>query len=128
MVIIDTSVWIAFFKSGHSPEKSSVTYLLDEDRVILVGVVLSELIQGTKSNQDRQELQETLIALPYLEMTPHSWLLTGEMGARLRGKGITVGIPDLIVAALAQEYHCQVYTLDSDFRRIPKLSLYSPPT
>ena len=128
MVIIDTSVWIAFFKSGHSPEKSSVTHLLDEDRVILVGVVLSELIQGTKSNQDRQELQETLIALPYLEMTPHSWLLTGEMGAALREEGITVGIPDLIVAALAQEYDCQVYTLDSDFQRMPKLSLYSPPT
>jgi len=128
MVIIDTSVWIAFFKSGHSPEKSTVTYLLDEDRVILVGVVLSELIQGTRSSQDRQQLQETLIALPYLEMTPHSWLVTGEIGAALREKGITVGIPDLIVAALAQEHDCQIYTLDSDFRRIPKLSLYSTPT
>ena len=128
MVIIDTSVWIAFFKPGYSPEKSTVTYLLDEDRVILVGVVLSELIQGTRSNQDRQQLQETLIALPYLEMTPHSWLVTGEIGAALREKGITVGIPDLIVAALAQEHDCQIYTLDSDFRRIPKLSLYSTPT
>ena len=128
MVIIDTSVWIAFFKSAYSPEKTSVTHLLEEDRVMLVGVVLSELIQGTRSSQDRQQLQETLIALPYLEMTPHSWLVTGEMGAALRGKGITVGIPDLIVVALAQEYDCQVYTLDSDFRLIPKLSLYSPPT
>jgi len=60
--------------------------IIDEDRVILVRVVLSELIQGTKSNQDRHELQETLIALPYLEMTPHSWLLTGEMGTALRGR------------------------------------------
>jgi predicted nucleic acid-binding protein len=128
MVIIDTSVWIAFFKPAHSPEKSSVTHLLDEERVMLVGVVLSELIQGTRSAQDRKQLQDTLIALPYLEMTPHTWLLTGEMGAQLRGKGLTVGIPDLIVAALAQEFDCQVYSLDSDFRRIPNLSLYTPPT
>lgn len=128
MIIIDTSVWIAFFKLAHSPEKSSVTHLLDEEMVMLVGVVLSELIQGTRSVQDRKQLQDTLIALPYLEMTPHTWLLTGEMGAHLRGKGITVGIPDLIVAALAQEYDCEVYTLDSDFRRIPNLPLYTPAT
>jgi len=80
MVIINTSVWIAFFKSAHSPEKSSVTSLLDENRVMLVGIILSELLQSTRSPQDRQQLQETLIALPYMEMTPHSWLLTGEMG------------------------------------------------
>lgn len=86
MVIIDTSVWIAFFKSARSPEKYSVTHLLDEERAMLVGVVLSELIQGTRSAQDREQLQNTLIALPYLEMTPHTWLLTGEIGALLRGK------------------------------------------
>ncbi len=126
MVIIDTSVWIAFFRSAHSQEKPSVIHLLDEERVMLVGVVLSELIQGTRSHQERAHLQDTLIALPYLEMTPHTWLLTGKMGGQLRGKGMTVGIPDLIVAALAQEYDCQVYSLDSDFRRIPNISLYNP--
>jgi len=128
MVIIDTSVWIAFFKPAHSLEQSSVTHLLNEERVMLIGVVLSELIQGARSSQDRKHLQDTLIALPYLEMTPHTWLLTGEMGGQWRGKGMTVGISDLIVAALAREYVCQVYTLDSDFRRIPNVSLYTPPT
>ena len=127
MVILDTSVWIAFFNPAPSQEQSSVLHLLDQEKVFLIGVVLSELLQGTRSPQDRQQLQETLIALPYLEMTPHTWLLTGETGARLRGKGITVGIPDLVVAALAQEYDCQVYSLDSDFQRIPNVSLYAPP-
>lgn len=126
MVIIDTSVWIAFFKSAHSQEQPSVTQLLDEEKAMLVGVVLSELIQGTRSHQEREHLQDTLIALPYLEMTPHTWLLTGEIGGELRRKGPAVGIPDLIVAALAQEYDCQVYSLDSDFRRIPHISLYTP--
>ena len=126
MVIIDTSVWIAFFRFSHSPEKPSVLHLLDEERVMLVGIVLSELIQGARSTQEQEDLQDTLIALPYLEMTPHTWLLTGEMGGELRGKGVTVGMPDLIVAALAQEYDCQVYSLDSDFRRIPNISLYTP--
>jgi hypothetical protein len=127
IIIVDTSVWIAFYKPAHSPEKSYVTRLLDEERVMLVGVVFSELIQGARSAKDRQDLQETLIALPYLEMTPHAWLLPGEMGTTLRGKGLPVGIPDLIVIALAQEYDCRVYSLNADFQRIPNVSLYTPP-
>jgi len=42
--------------------------------------ILCELIQRTRSVQDREQLPDTLIALPYLEMTPHTWLLTGELG------------------------------------------------
>jgi len=90
--------------------------------------ILCELIQRTRSVQDREQLPDTLIALPYLEMTPHTWLVTGELGALFRRKVITVGLPDLIVAALAQEYDCLVYPLDSNFRRIPNLSLYTPST
>lgn len=43
MVIADTSVWIPFFNQPGSPEKREIDALIDADRLVLVGVVLTEL-------------------------------------------------------------------------------------
>jgi predicted nucleic acid-binding protein len=95
---------VQIFTQARSEENVFITHLLDEERAMLVGVVLCELIQRTRSAQDQEQLPDTLIALPYLEMTPHTRLITGELRAMLKGKGSTIGLPNLIVTALAQEY------------------------
>jgi hypothetical protein len=126
MVIADTSVWIPFFNRPDSPEKSALDLLVDADEVALVGVVLAELLQGCRTQSERGFLSDALLALPYYEVTQSTWLQTGDLSAYLLRRGVTLPLSDLIIAALAIEHDCRVYSLDAHFQKIPGVDPYSP--
>jgi predicted nucleic acid-binding protein len=126
MVIADTSVWIPFFNRSDSSEKAAIDLLIDADEVALVGVVLAELLQGCRTSSERNTLSDALLALPYYEVDQSTWLRVGDLSAALLRKGVTVPLSDLIIAALAIERDSRVYSLDTHFKRIPGLHLYSP--
>ena len=128
MVIADTSVWISFFNRPASVEKRTLDVLIDSDEVATIGVVLTELLQGCRTPKERNALKEAILALPYVEMTQPVWIRAGETSSALLRRGITLPIPDLIVAAVALEQHFQVYSLDNHFQKIPGLALYAPST
>jgi predicted nucleic acid-binding protein len=126
MVIADTSVWNPFFNRPDSPEKAALDLLIDADEIALVGVVLAELLQGCRTQSERDSLSDALLALPYYEVTQSIWLQTGDLSAALLRRGVTLPLSDLIIAALAIERDCRVYSLDVHFKKIPGLHLYSP--
>ena len=126
MVIADTSVWIPFFNRPNSKEKATLDLLIDADEVALVGVILAELLQGCRSREERNEVAEGVPALPYLEVTQTTWLKAGDLSWALLRKGVTLPLSDLVIAALAIEHHCRVYSLDLHFKKIPELLLYTP--
>ena len=127
MVIADTSVWIPFFKRVDSNEKRILDLLVDAGEIAMVGVVLAEVLQGARSVDERNLLEETLLALPYFEARQRTWVRVGQISSELLRKGITLSMSDLVIAALALEHDCAVYSLDDDFRKVPGLSLYSTP-
>jgi predicted nucleic acid-binding protein len=59
-------------------------------------------------------------------MTQPVWIRTGDTSAGLLRRGLTLPIPDLVIAALALEHRCQAYSSDRQFHHIPGLQLYSP--
>lgn len=126
MVIADTSVWIPFFNRPDSPEKATLDLLIDADEVVLVGVVLAELLQGCRTSSERDTLSDALLALPYHEVTQSTWSQTGNLSSQLLRRGVTLPLSDLIIAALAIEHNCHVYSLDIHFKRIPGVRPYPP--
>jgi predicted nucleic acid-binding protein len=126
MVIADTSAWIPFFNRPNSAEKAALDLLIDADEVSLVGVVLTELLQGCRTHSERDILSDALLALPYYEVTQSTWLQAGDLSATLLRKGITLPLSDLVIAALAMERNCRVFSLDAHFKKIPGLNLYTP--
>ena len=126
MVIVDTSVWIPFFNRPESAEKRIVDGLIDRSEVAVVGVVLAELLQGCRSVEERDELKDALLALPYLGVSQSTWVTAGEISAGLLRKGVTLPLTDVVIAAVAMEHDCSVYSLDTHFHKIPGLLRYSP--
>jgi predicted nucleic acid-binding protein len=127
VVIADTSVWIPFFNQPGSPEKREIDALIDADRLVLVGVVLTELMQGCRTTSEANTIISKLTGLRFLETSFSSWRGAGELSFALRRKGITLPLSDLVIAALALEHHCRVYTLDPHFEHIPDLALHPVP-
>lgn len=122
-ILVDTSAWVEFFR-GTSKIADAVTKLIEIGRASICGVILYELIQGAKSKHESLNLAEILSGVPYLEMTPEIWINAGNLSTKLRGKGITVPMSDLLIGAIALEHDLEVLTLDAHFASIPAVKLY----
>jgi tRNA(fMet)-specific endonuclease VapC len=124
-VIVDTSVWVEFLRSGRGKASAVVEDLVRSSRAVTCGMVLAELLAGVRNRKDRTQLQDALAGLDYVEMREQTWHRAGEIAAELRSKGRTLPMSDLLVAALSIEHGFPVLTVDNHFRHIPGVRLYA---
>ena len=116
-VLVDTSVWIAFFRKS-DPCHSTVLHLLSEDLVCSAGIIVAELIQGAKSGKELTVLKDFIHTFQFLPESPSIWETAGELSYRLRRKGISVGLADCFIAIAARESNVRIFTLDTHFERL----------
>jgi len=124
-ILADTSVWIEFFRL-RSSFGDKLEALLAENSVWLCGVILFELLQGVKSDDEKTLIVETLSDLRYVEMSQPLWEKCAELSASLKKKGLTLPLSDIFIAAIAIEHDLQIFTLDKHFEQIPKVKVYKP--
>ena len=67
---------------------------------------------------------ESMTAIPLLETTLSTWIDAGRISYSLRRKGITIPVTDIIIASLAIENNCKIFTLDPHFDKIPDINIY----
>ena len=118
--LVDTSVWVEYFRGKKIIIKKRLENLLDENRVVVTGIILAELMTGISNEKDQQFLEECFLGLPYLEATREIFAAAGKMGAALRKKGITIPISDLLIAALARTHALTVFTMDNHFQTLAR--------
>ena len=92
--------------------------ILKDGRVVIGGIILTELLQGAKIRKEFDAVLEGMVSLPILNPTLNTWVEAGRISFMLRRKGITIPTTDLIIAVLALENNCMVLTLDSHFRLV----------
>lgn len=127
-VLIDTSVWIDFFKGTSEQTVETVSNLLKERRVLLTGIVLFELLQGAKDKQEAQKISSLLSPLDRFEPNPSLWEESGLKANHLRKKGITSPTIDLILTFIAIEAKALIFSHDKHFSILARhsdLKLYS---
>ena len=122
-VLVDTSVWIEFFKANSSVS-NNLELLLIEDSVEICGVVLFELLQGIKSESEKLKIKDILLNLPYVEINKNMWQKSAEISLNIKKKGYTIPFSDILIGTLAIENNFSVFTLDKHFELIPELTLY----
>jgi predicted nucleic acid-binding protein len=115
-VIIDTSAWIQFFRYGSDEVSQLVAELIRKDQAVVTGVVLTELLQGIKTDKERQHLSALFASLPFIETEREDWQYAGEDLQALRRRGITVPVTDAVIATVAHRRGLSVLTTDSHFK------------
>ena len=121
MIAVDTSVWIDFFR-GRSPVVDKLSLLLDRDEVALPVSARIEILSGAKKSEGRR-LERVLSALPILYPTEQLWKRIEDWVTAGAAVGQRFGVGDLLVAALAVEHGCTLWSLDSDFERMARLRM-----
>ena len=125
-VLIDTSIWIEFFNRDSSQLGDLLQQLLLEGRAATTGIILTELLQGAKLEKEFEAILSIVSAVPVLEATLETWVQAGRISFGLRRKGITIPTTDLVIATIAIQNECQVFSLDPHFNKIPNLKLFGP--
>jgi tRNA(fMet)-specific endonuclease VapC len=123
-IIVDTCVWIEFFREPESALTLHLKSLLRERKVIMVGMVMAELLQGVKTSKEANLVEQNLGKLPYLEIARDIWITAGKMSASLRNTGYTIPLSDLIIAAMALSGNHEIFTVDQHFNKIVGLRLH----
>ena len=123
-IIVDTCVWIEFFRKPESEITLHLKDLLRESKVIMVGMVLAEILQGVKAPKEASLVKESLEKLPYLKMTRDIWESAGRKSATLRASGLTIPLSDLIIACAALSEVHEIFTIDPHFEKVDGLQLH----
>jgi predicted nucleic acid-binding protein len=111
-VLVDTSVWVDYFRSGGNSAK--LDFLIDENLVVTNDLILAELVPFLKI-RNQSKVVHLLHTVYKLELTIN-WNQIIEYQYRCLKNGLNgVGIPDLIIAQNASQNHCTIYSLDNHF-------------
>lgn len=119
-VMVDSSAWIDYFRATEGAVGDCVSRLLDEDRVVLCGMVELELLQGARPHQ-RRTLTELFSALSYVETERRDFIAAGERLAELRRKGVTIPASDGLIATLCVRHRLQLLAIDAHFDYLPEV-------
>ncbi len=123
-VLVDTSIWIDYFKGGD--DSTDLSTLIDENLVVTNDIILAELVPYLKVKKQVAvvKLLQEINRLPM----QINWDEIVEFQVKCLKAGANgVGIPDLIIAQNAKANNCKVYSLDKHFRLLKqtiKVKLY----
>lgn len=123
MILVDTSVWIATFRSLEPLDLESV---VEFDEIVTCLPVVQEVLQGFRDEGAFRRAREAMLALPIVESPIAEDLYTDAVDlyrvARRGGRSVRSSV-DCLIAACAIRNDLEVVHLDRDFR---SLALVSP--
>jgi predicted nucleic acid-binding protein len=125
-ILIDTSAWIASFKRAGGLElKEYMRNAVRAGVAATTPVIILELLQGCRSEEERDELRLSLESLEVLAVTQPVWERAYDLGFSLPRRGLTIPTADLIVAAVAIESECILLHRDRHYELLARHSRLS---
>ncbi|MEX2602778.1 MAG: PIN domain-containing protein [Gracilimonas sp.] len=115
-VLIDSSVWIEYFKAGGLPK---LDLLIEENLACINELILTELGPALIHSKEKQVFQD----LQAIKSVPLSidWDIIREYQVLNLKNGINkVGIPDLIILQQVIEEKISLFTFDKHFNLMQK--------
>ncbi len=119
-ILIDTSVWIKYFRDKSAGFSKKVDEILSKGEVYVPKIVIAELIQGSKSEREISVIEDFVDAFKIIDQKEDTWMKAGRLSFDLKKKGKTVNLTDCYIAVMAQEYECHIFSLDEHFNDIQK--------
>ncbi len=119
MILVDTSVWIEYFRATGSAAAREVRRLLSDepDQVVTCEPVAMEILAGASNDDAYRKLERLVNGLPSLTVeTATDFRSAADIYRAARRTGQTIrSINDCLIAAVALRHRAQVAHRDADF-------------
>ena len=117
MIVVDSRVWIDYFTGKDTPATEKLDDLLGEDLVAVGDLMLTEVLQGFRTDSDYRKTRGLLLSLTVLNILNTDIALKSAANfRRLRKQGVTVhNTIHTIIATYCTENKLQLLHADRDF-------------
>ena len=91
MILVDSSVWIDYFRGTPTPQAEMLDSLLGSEPVATGDLILAEVLQGFRSDRDFNQARKLLTSLMVIDLGGKDIAIQAAKNFRaLRAKGVTV--------------------------------------
>jgi predicted nucleic acid-binding protein len=118
MILVDSSVWIDYFNGRPTPQAQTLDSLLGVQPLGIGDLILTEVLQGFRSDSDYRAARRLLASLVPFEMLGMDLALKcADHFRALRRRGITIRkTADVIIATFCLENGHALLFSDRDFQ------------
>lgn len=122
MILVDSSVWVAYFNGQASRETDHLDALLGREPVAIGDLILTEVLQGFRNDRDYRMAKTLLTGLTIYDMLGAARAVrVAENYRALRKRGITVRkTADAIIATFCIDLAIPLLFSDKDFEPFVK--------
>ena len=120
MIIVDSNAWADFFNGTATPYVQRLdTALREEEDLAVLPIIITEVLQGFRTDSGFQRARRLLVRLPIFQPTVNCHVRAAHLFRSLRRKGITVrGAVDCVIAQTCLDLDAELLSPDADFRHI----------
>jgi predicted nucleic acid-binding protein len=117
VTIVDTTVWIDFFQDKNTPQTEMLQHMLNAgEDICICGVILTEILQGIREDEDYTAVTSRFKAFLFLPMHHGTFVNAAQLYRTLRRRGVTIrNAVDCMIAAVAIEHDIPLLHHDRDF-------------
>ena len=117
MILVDSSVWIDFFRGTVTPETERLDALLGSELLVVGDLILAEVLQGFSSERDFNQARKLLTALDVVMLGgPEIAIQAARNFRTLRARGVTIRKTiDTLIATRCIESDYALLFSDRDF-------------
>ena len=109
MILVDSSVWIDYFRGTNTPQTEKLDTLLGREFLVIGDLILTEVLQGFADERDFNKVRKMLTSLAVVELGGLEIAVQAARNfRRLRVLGVTVRKTiDTLIATwcIESEYH-----------------------
>ena len=117
MILVDSSVWIDFFRGTRTSEAERLDVLLGTTRIAVGDLILAEVLQGVRDEREFQQVRKTLDSFEQVDLVGRDIAIQAAKNFRkLRDLGLTVRKTiDTLIATWCIESNYALLHSDRDF-------------
>jgi predicted nucleic acid-binding protein len=117
VILVDSSVWIDYFRGTSTPQVEKLDSLLGAAPIAIGDLILAEVLQGFVSERDFNQAKKLLTSLTVIDLGGKDIALQAARNFRmLRTKGVTVRKTiDTVIATRCIESSLPLLYSDKDF-------------
>jgi predicted nucleic acid-binding protein len=117
VILVDSSVWIDYFRGATTPESEKLDSLLGTEPIAIGDLTLTEVLQGFVDDRDFNQARKLLTSLVVVELAGRDIAIQAAKNFRaLRAHGVTVRKTiDTIIATRCIESRLTLLYSDKDF-------------
>lgn len=117
MILVDSSVWIDYFRGTATPQTDKLDGLLGSEPIATGDLILAEVLQGFASDRDFNQARKLMTSLVVVDLAGRDIAVLAAKNFRaLRARGVTVRKTiDTIIATRCIENRMALLYSDRDF-------------